>query len=88
MKLTKTKLRQIIQETVQESFGAPGQPDWGQEASVVQQYPGIGDEPELETTLMGDIKLLLDNWTSQEPDAVEYHKQLQSVYDKHTSGDL
>ena len=69
MKLTKTKLKQIIKEELT-SFQGMG------------DIEAFSDEPELEEKLpiLDAIAQLLAGWTSEEPDAVNYHTQLDQLY--------
>ena len=66
MKLTKSKLKQIIREELQ------GMGD----------IEAVSDEPELEEKppILDAIAQLLAGWTSEEPDAVNYHTQLDQLY--------
>ena len=69
MKLTKSKLKQIIKEELT-SFQGMG------------DIEAFSDEPELEEKLpiLDAIAQLLAGWTSEEPDAANYHAQLDQLY--------
>lgn len=67
MKLTKQKLNQLIKEVIEEyNVDIGGMPN---QLRTVEEIKNALQE-------------LLDNWTSEEEDAVQYDQQLQDVVDK------
>ena len=76
MKITKTRLKQIIQEVLEEDFGSPGQPGWETEASTIEQYP---ETPDLEE----GVRELLDQWPDKRH---PYYQDLENLYTQFTTG--
>jgi len=75
MKLTKIKLKKIIQEVIEEDFGSPGQPDWEEEAATIQQYPETPD-------LAEGVRVLLEQWPDKEH---PYYQDLERLYIQFTT---
>ena len=76
MKITKTRLKEIIQEVLEEDFGAPGQPDWEAEATAIEQYP---ETPSLEE----GVRALLEQWPDKKH---PYFIDLMNLYQQQTTG--